>query len=69
MFHYAEHMRLLRKEAGVRQKDIANILGVSARPYYSYEVGNVDFPISKLLILCNYYKVSADYLLGLSEKR
>lgn len=68
-FQYAVHLRLLRKERRMTQRDMAAMLGITERQYSSYETGGVDLPISKLLALCEYFSVSADYLLGLSEKR
>ena len=69
IFHYAAHLRLLRKERGMTQQGMSVVLGITERQYACYETGTVDLPISKLLALCEYFAVSADYLLGLSEKR
>ena len=37
--------------------------------YSQYENGKRDVPISVLIKLCRYYQVSADYILGLAEKK
>ena len=37
--------------------------------YSQYENGKRDVPIEVLIKLCRYYQVSADYILGLAEKK
>jgi len=46
------------------QQEIAEILGTSQTMYARYERGANELPIHHLLKLCDYYNVSADYLLG-----
>ena len=59
----------LRKERGLSQKQVASDLGVSQALLSHYEKGirecNLDF-VSKV---AEYYGVTADYLLGMSETR
>lgn len=65
-----EHMQRLiqlRKESGKTQAEIAAVLGTSAQYYQKYEKGKHPFPIEHLITLCNYYQVSADYVLGIPE--
>ena len=46
---------------------IADILNTTRSYYGQYERGTRPFPIEHLITLCNFYKVSADYILGLPE--
>ena len=50
------------------QQDIATILGTSQTMYARYERGANELPIRHLITLCRFYKVSADYFLGLADK-
>lgn len=61
---YLKKMRDLREDHDKTQKDIAEVLGTSQTMYARYERGANELPIRHLITLCNYYKVSADYMLG-----
>ena len=65
---YIKIMRDLREDRDLTQQQVANILGTSQTMYARYERGANELPIHHLLLLCDFYNVSADYLLGLSEK-
>ena len=45
----------------------ADILGTSQTMYARYERGANELPIHHLITLCDYYNVSADYILGRDE--
>ena len=62
---YNQRIRALREDAELIQKEIANILQTSQSYYSEYELGKRELPLHHLRTLCLYYKVSADYLLGL----
>lgn len=62
---YVKIMRDLREDHDKTQQEIADILGTSQTMYARYERGANELPIRHLIALCRYYKVSADYLLGL----
>lgn len=69
MEYYARYLRALREDNDKTQKEIAELLGTSQTMYARYERGANDMPIRHLIILCLYYKVSADTVLGLSDNR
>ena len=66
---YVKRIRDLREDLDKTQREIADVLGTSQTMYARYERGANELPIRHLIVLCKYYKVSADYLLGLSNKR
>ena len=68
MKEYYEVLRDLREDADKTQSEIAAYLGTTQQVYSRYEKGINEMPIRHLRALCIYYKVSADYVLGLSEK-
>lgn len=65
---YQRRLRDLREDHDKTQQDIADILGTSQTMYARYERGANELPLRHLLTLAEYYGVSADYLLGRSEK-
>ncbi len=64
---YIKRIRDLREDSDKTQKEIADILGTSQTMYARYERGANEMPIRHLIKLCEFYNVSADYILGLSE--
>lgn len=66
---YIQRMRNLREDNDKTQQQIADYLGTSQTMYARYERGANELPIHHLLGLCKYYNVSADYILGLSDKK
>lgn len=70
MMEYVRIIRNLREDADKTQTEIAQVLGTSQTMYARYERGANELPIRHLIALCQYYHVSADYILGLcSDKR
>lgn len=65
---YIKRIRDLREDHDKTQAEIAEILGTSQTMYARYERGANELPLHHLITLCQYYKVSADYILGF-EKR
>ena len=65
---YNERIRELRENIGKNQTEIAKMLGTSQSYYSEYELGKRELPLKHLIKLCNYYKISADYILGLKNK-
>ena len=63
------HIRDCRERANLTQADVAKILNCSQTAYSYYEIGRRDIPTQQLLRLAKYYKVSTDYLLGLTDNR
>ncbi len=57
-------IRGLREDRDLKQKTIAEYLGVSQQTYSNYENGRREIPLWAILKLSSYYKVSTDYLLG-----
>ena len=64
-----ERIRNLREDKDLTQKDIATLLNISQRAYSHYENGSRSMPVEYLVALCKFYNVTADYLLGLTDKK
>ena len=67
-YYYIMRIRDLREDHDLTQQEVADILGTSQTMYARYERGANELPIRHLLVLCDYYKVSADYVLGLTDE-
>lgn len=64
---YIDIIRELREDRDLTQSDIAKILGTTQQVYSRYEKGENEMPIRHLIRLCQFYKVSADYILNLDN--
>ena len=64
---YIKRMRDLREDNDMTQTEVAEYLGTSQTMYARYERGANELPIHHLIRLCELYKVSADYFLGLID--
>lgn len=68
MKEYWEIIRELREDRDLKQAEIAAVLKTTQQVYSRYEKGINELPIRHLKTLCQYYGISADYILGLSSK-
>ena len=62
-----QRIRDLREDHDLKQREIADYLYCSQRVYSNYELGQRDIPTDVLIRLSNFYNVSVDYLLGLTN--
>lgn len=62
---YMNKLNQIRIEKGYTQADIAKVLNTSTQYYQKYEKGKHPLPISHLITLCKFYKISADWVLGI----
>lgn len=65
---YVKIIRDLREDNDKTQQEVADILGTAQTMYARYERGANELPIRYLIKLCDYYNVSADYILGRKQK-
>ncbi len=64
---YFEKLRELRIDHDKTQQQIAKLLQTTQTYYAKYENGKHPLPVKHLITLCEYYHVSADYILGLPK--
>ena len=64
-------MRLkdLREDSDIKQQEIAEYLHIKQNTYSQYENGQRQLPIDVLIKLAQFYRVSTDYILGLTDKK
>lgn len=63
----SEIIRSLREDQDKTQTEIANMPGINQTVYSRYERGAHPLPLRHLKKLCEFYRVSADYILGLPD--
>lgn len=64
MADFAERLKTLRKQRGLRQKDLAHLLGLAQTTIANYEQ-NTRFPDERTLHkIADYFNITLDYLLG-----
>lgn len=69
MNNFSRIITLLRKERGITQKKAAEDLGISQALLSHYEKGLRECGLDFIILLCDYYNVSSDYILGRSADR
>ena len=64
---YSQRIRDLREDKDLVQSDIAKLLKTTQSYYAQYENGHRPLPIEHLITLCEFYNVSAEYILGRTD--
>ena len=63
------NLKELRKEKGISQKQLADVVCVSQQSINKYENHNIEPDINTLVRIADYFDTSVDYLIGHSEIR
>ena len=64
---YYQRLKDLRQDKELVQKQVADILGIDQRVYSNYETGKREIPSRFVVKLAEFYHVSSDYILGISN--
>ena len=67
MKDYIVRIRELREDNDLTQQKVADYLGTTQQVYARYENGINEIPVRHIISLCKLYKVTADFILGLSD--
>lgn len=62
---FGSRLRQLRTDNNENQKALAELLHVTVTQVSDMENGKVSTTLEKLVLICEHYQVSSDYLLGL----
>ena len=68
MTDYRTRLRNVREDHDLTQAEVGKILEKSQQGYNHIEAGRAELKIDDLVRLCQYYDLSADYLIGLTNK-
>ena len=64
---YRIRLRNLREDRDLTQKEVAKVINKSQQGYSHIEEGRAELKIDDLKKLCAFYKVTSDYLIGLTD--
>ena len=66
--YYLPRIKKVRLLKNMKQKDVCKILNMKQSQYSRYESGEDEMKIGTLIEICEALDISADYVLGLSDK-
>ena len=64
---YRVRIRNVREDKDLTQAEVGKILNKSQQGYNHIEAGRAELKIDDLKKLCEFYDLSADYMIGLSN--
>lgn len=67
--YYYQRLRDLREDKDLNQSSIANILQTTQQTYSLWEKGDREIPFHHVITLAKFYKVSIDYIAGLTNRK
>ena len=65
---YRTRMRNIREDRDLTQKQVGEIINKTQQCYNHIETGSAELKIEDLFKLCQFYNVSADYFIGLTDQ-
>ena len=65
---YRTRIRNVREDRDLTQAELGKLLNKSQQGYNHIEAGRAELKIDDLIKLCRFYNLSADYLIGLTDK-
>ena len=67
MIKFAERLQQLRKEANLKQSELASILSTTQRRISHLESGKIEPDLVTLVAIAKQFNVTLDYLVGVSD--
>ena len=64
---FGDKIRNLREDADLNQTQLGQMLNMTQRKISYIECGQYEPSVDDIIAFCRYFKVSSDYLLGLSQ--
>lgn len=65
---YRTRIRNVREDRDITQEQVGKLLHKSQQGYNHIETGRAELKIEDLILLCRFYNLSANYLIGLTNK-
>ncbi len=65
--NYRQRIKELREDNDYTQAEIGALINKSQQGYNHIETGRAELKIDDLKVLCRFYNVSADYIIGLTD--
>lgn len=67
--YYYQRLKDLREDKDLKQESVAVVLGTTQQQYSRWERGAQEIPLHHFITLAKFYKVSLDYLAGLTNRK
>lgn len=67
--YYYQRLKDLREDKDLLQRDIARLIQTTQQTYSLYENGTREIPFHHAITLAKFYKVSLDYIAGLTNNK
>lgn len=64
---FGEKVRALREDADLNQTELGKAINITQRKISYIECGKFEPNLQDIIAICNFFKVSADYLLGIPK--
>ncbi len=64
---YRTRLRNLREDGDYTQEQIGRLINKSQQGYNHIEMGRAELKIEDLIVLCRFFHVSSDYMIGLTD--
>ncbi|MBQ9099385.1 MAG: helix-turn-helix transcriptional regulator [Clostridia bacterium] len=64
---YRTRIRHVREDHDLTQAEVGKVLQKSQQGYNHIEAGRAELKIEDLIKLCEFYDLSADYLIGITD--
>ena len=68
LVEFGKRLKALRLSKGLKQVEMAEIMGITDRNYQRYEYGKINVPATTLNFFADFFGVTTDYLLGRGEE-
>lgn len=65
--NYRERIRAVREDLDLTQAEVGKVLHKSQQGYNHIEAGRAELKIDDLVVLCRYFGLSSDYLIGITD--
>ena len=62
-------LKELREDKDLKQKNVAEVLGIAQTTYSQYELSKRDIPYEVIVKLSEFYNTSVDYILFLTNEK
>lgn len=69
IMYFYQRIRDLREDKDLNQAEIAKLLKTTQQTYSLWERGEREIPLHHMITLAKFYKVSMDYIVGITNRK
>lgn len=66
---YRTRLKNIREDRDLTQAELGKVLNKSQQGYNHIEAGRAELKIDDLIKLCEFYNLSADYMIGITNEK